>query len=103
MLRASVVIGVLLLPAAFGQFKSYKNNEEYCRDNPKMPTCINKGPIDFSSITNPGYYDPNKKSTPSRGATQHRTTQSQPAQISLPAQVALQDWRFSHPTPAMLI
>ena len=64
MIRASVVIGLLLLPAAFAQFKTYKNQEDYCRDNPKMPTCIKTGPIDLSTVTNPGKYNPNAKSSP---------------------------------------
>src|SRR2546427_654510 len=50
----------LLSSSGFGQsaggFKSYKNQEDYCRDNPKMPTCIKIGPV--GDLTGIGIYKP---------------------------------------------
>jgi hypothetical protein len=103
MIRASLALGVLLLPCAFAQFKSYKTQEDYCRDNPKAPTCIKTGPMDLSSITNPGYHNPNAKSSPSRATKPRPTPQAMPALVNLPPQTGLQDWRFSHTSPAMLM
>jgi hypothetical protein len=74
-------------------FKSYKTQEEYCSDNPQMPTCIGGKPIDLSKgLSGTLYKPPTTKPAPSAKA--------EPGPV---AKVALEDWRFSHPAPAMLI
>ena len=78
-------------------FKFYKTQEEYCRANPKMPTCIKTGPFNLDAI-NGGLYKP-PKTPPAAAAPRPHV---QPAMRSV-TEVALQDWRFSHLSPAMLI
>ena len=77
---------------------SYKTQEDYCRDNPKMPTCIDGKPFKMLDLSKPPtvtlFPPPNR--APAAGAI--GTVRSQPA-----APVALADWRFSHPSPALLI
>jgi hypothetical protein len=81
-------------------FKSYKNQEEYCRENPKMPTCINGAPIDVSTIT--GVYKPS--TAPVRtGSTVRRQSPPDMSPVAPVVPVALQDWRFSHSAPALLV
>jgi hypothetical protein len=77
--------------------KAYNTQEDYCRENPKMPTCINGKPmkmIDLSSV----YKMPAPSGAQSAAPTRSRRTQEQPA-----APMGLADWRFSHSSPAMLI
>ena len=82
-------------------FKSYKTQEDYCRENPKMPTCINGRPI--GDALEKTLYKPPAK-TPSLGAGARGTSPSQVRpEMSPVTEVTLQDWRFSHPAPAMLI
>ena len=82
---------------------SYNSAEEYCRDNPKMPTCFNGKPLAIGNgMIAP---DPNlnlKPITPG-GATTVPLNRSAQAGRTPVAAMALQDWRFSHPAPAMLV
>jgi hypothetical protein len=102
------LVGVAVLASVgFAQssnpFKTYKNQEDYCRENPKMPTCIKTGPLNLDSI-NGGLYRPAAPSQSSSPAPRHPAA-VQP-RMSAPGpmtEVALEDWRFSHPAPAMLI
>jgi hypothetical protein len=90
-----------------GGFKAYKNQEEYCRENPKMPTCIDGRQMgeDLRKALDKGLYKPPTGPVSTGGAT--RTT-ARPQQRTLrtdagPApEVALQDWQFSHLSPAIL-
>src|SRR5580704_4680467 len=77
-------------------FHSYNTQEEYCRDNPKMPTCFDGRPLVFKPLTGMSAPAP----PPSRGPRRTVRPQTQPEGS---AEVALQDWRFSHPAPAMLL
>jgi hypothetical protein len=78
-------------------FHSYNSQEDYCRDNPKMPTCFDGRPIVFKPLTGM----PAAAPQPSRAV--HRTVRSRSQPEGSVSEVALQDWRFSHPAPAMLM
>src|SRR6266481_2275589 len=97
--------------ASFGQssggFKSYKNQDDYCRDNPKMPTCIKMGPIPPGVLTgfpagtpaprvNPAPSQPRASRPPSTPSGSFGSTGPVSA-------MALHDWRFSHSSPSLLI
>src|ERR1043165_5126745 len=87
-------------------FKAYKSAEDYCRENPKMPTCINGRPVRIEDSIIYQQQPLNKPLTgaPSRGGTARGASHSQARpEMSSVGQVALQDWRFSHSSPAMLI
>ncbi len=92
-LCSGIAAVALLSSSAFGQsatpFKSYKTQEDYCRDNPRMPTCIDVRPIgDLQTL----YKSPKLAVKP---AVRPEPTQAE--------RTVLQDWRFSHTSPAMLI
>jgi len=99
--RLLLSVGLVLLTlSGFAQSSkplSYKNTEDYCRDNPQMPTCINGKP--FKMIDLNGVYK-NPVSNRAPGAAAPRTSRTQ-AQVVAP--LGLADWRFSHTSPAMLI
>jgi hypothetical protein len=78
-------------------FHSYNSQEDYCRDNPKMPTCIDGRPMVFKPLTGMSVPAP----PPSRGA--RRTVRSPAQPEGSVSGVAIHDWRFSHPAPAMLV
>src|SRR5207249_244946 len=80
---------------------SYKAQEDYCRENPKMPTCINGRPIG-DALERTLYKPPAKTPSPGAGARGTSRSQARP-EMSPVTEVTLQDWRFSHPAPAMLI
>jgi hypothetical protein len=88
-----------------GGFKFPKNPDDYCRDNPKMPTCIKMAPIPPGVLTGV----PAGKPTPGAGGgapaqpRQSRPMSSAPAYSGPVSAVALHDWRFSHSSPGMLI
>src|SRR5437667_9842603 len=77
---------------------SYKTQEDYCRDNPKMPTCIDGKPFKMLDLSKPPTVTllPPPNRAPASGA--RGTVRSQPA-----APVARADWRFSHASPALLV
>ena len=77
---------------------SYKTQEDYCRDNPKMPTCIDGKPFKMLELSKPPMVNPLPAPNRAPAASARATVRSQPA-----APVALADWRFSHPSPALLI
>jgi hypothetical protein len=79
----------------------WKNQDDYCRDNPKMPTCIKTGPIDLSTI-NPVYKPSTGPSRPVGGTRRTTPSSSMPDMAPAPP-VALEGWRFSHSAPALLI
>ena len=104
----------LLSWSGFGQsgsvFKSYKTHEDYCRDNPKMPTCLKIGPLD--NLSEAGLYKgpiigaPITGRPKTGGATRRPASsqqRQQPLQRRSAADVTLHDWRFSHQSPAMLV
>src|SRR5262249_17101590 len=86
-------------------FKSYKNHEDYCRDNPKMPTCIKIGPV--GNLSEIGIYKGPIIGAPITGAPEigggaaPRT--ASPYQTSPAVEVPLHVWRFSHSSPAILV
>jgi hypothetical protein len=82
-------------------FKFYKNQEEYCRDKPQMPTCIKTGPVKLDAINGGLYKAP--KTAPAAPRTISPSTRSITPSMQSPTAVTLQDWRFSHISPAMLI
>src|SRR5258706_15326133 len=89
-----------------GGFKSYKTREDYCRDNPKMPTCIDGRPIKNIDLGTVGIYKPPTGGSATSGAargTARPQQHQQPAQARSAVEITLQDWRFSHQSPAMLI
>jgi hypothetical protein len=95
----------LLSHDGYGQskdpFKSYKTQEEYCRDQPKMPTCIKITPFDINSL---GLYKPPIAGAPkTSGPARPAQPRQKPVELTSPAEVPLQDWRFSHLSPAILI
>jgi len=82
-------------------FKFYKTQEEYCRAQPQMPTCLKTGPLNLDNVH--GLYKP--PTTVPLPASRPRV---QPAPRSITpvthtTEVMLQDWRFSHLSPAILI
>jgi hypothetical protein len=87
-----------------GGFKSYKTQEDYCRENPKMPTCIDGRPFKNVDLGSVGIYKPPASAPASSGGARStaRPPQRQQAPEASP-DVALQDWRFSHSSPALLI
>ncbi|MEO7653688.1 MAG: hypothetical protein ABIZ80_24785, partial [Bryobacteraceae bacterium] len=96
------LVGVALFSASgFGQssgggFKSYKTQEAYCLDNPKAPTCIKIPKIHLSDI------HPGMGSVPQQQTA--RPEMVSPVGRDIPASaVPLQDWRFAHSSPAMLM
>jgi hypothetical protein len=106
MLRSAILIAALA-SAVLAQskpptiMKGYKNQEEYCRENPKMPTCIKMQPLTVDALRG-GLYDP-KKSSSSAPAPRRASTPPARIQWTAPNPVALRDWRFSHPSPAILM
>src|SRR5215510_4229807 len=99
-----IVLG-LLSRSGYGQstnpFKFYKTQEEYCRDQPKMPTCIKITPFDLNGLG--GIYKPPIAGAPRTGGLARPQPRQQPLQLTAPTEVPLQDWRFSHLSPAVLI
>lgn len=94
----------LLTCGSFAQtaapIKSYKTQEDYCRENPQMPTCIKGKPL--GDIGAGIIYKP--PVTPAAPAgTARRTARPQAPEVNSLTAVKLEDWRFSHPSPAMLI
>jgi hypothetical protein len=71
-------------------FKSYKNQEDYCRENPKMPTCIKIQPLIYKPSATPP-------------AVPRRTAASQGGPELRPADVPLSDWRFADSSPGLLV
>lgn len=108
-----IFVCVFLLPwglfaqSAPGQLKGYRTNEEYCADNPNMPTCIKGKPLNLESL---------KVSPMSKGVVMQpkprrvepvrstRTPAPRPAAIVKPAMIKLgqPDWRFAHPNADMM-
>jgi hypothetical protein len=88
----------LLSSSVYAQpIRSYSSYEDYCRDNPKAPTCTDGHPLVFKPLTGM----PSATLPPNRSASRTVRAQGQPE--GPVSGVALQDWRFSHPAPAMLI
>ena len=83
-------------------FKAYKNHEEYCRDQPKMPTCIKTGPLNLEAINGGLYKGPKSGPATAPRPRVQPATRANPTIRSI-ERVTLHDWRFSHPSPAMLI
>jgi hypothetical protein len=85
---------------------SYSSTEEYCRENPKMPTCFNGKPLAIGNgLALP---DRNYRVTPitpgPSGLPSYKAAPAAPQAGRTPApETVLLDWRFSHPMPAMLI
>ncbi len=74
------------------EFKSYKTQEAYCQDNPKMPTCIKMKPLPMEAI-NPTY-----RPAPRRVSPTPVTITAAPSMIVL----GEPDWRFAHPHADLL-
>jgi hypothetical protein len=88
-----------------GGFKFPKNPDDYCRDNPKMPTCIKMAPIPPGVLTGVPVGTPSPRvggGAPPQ-PRQSRPVSSAPAYSGPVSAVALHDWRFSHSSPGMLI
>ncbi len=109
MMRVVSGFMVLALLPCFGQSTTnrtgFPTQEEYCRDNPKAAMCPNGRPV---SADNPlVFYTPPPPSInlPAAGGSSHRSAPPaarQPARTPV-SEMALQDWRFSHQAPAMLV
>jgi hypothetical protein len=83
-----------------GGFKSYKNHEDYCFDNPKAPTCIKMVPLKPGDLT---VVSPGVVRLPAARTPTSRTTSSYAGAPSPHPAVALQDWKFAHASPALLL
>ncbi len=78
-----------------------EQQDKYCRDNPKDSSCgETKKPIDIEALTGPKYRPPG--GVPSTGAAPRRTARPNTAPEPM-MPVALHDWRFAHPSPALLL
>src|SRR5438552_15879546 len=104
MIRSLLVCLSLVLLACSGSAqtpfpKAYKTQEDYCRENPKMPTCIKGKPLKMTDFNSGVIYKPPVSSgAPAAAAPRSGRTQARPV-----APMGLADWRFSHSSPAMLI
>jgi len=76
-----------------------EQQDKYCRDNPKDSSCgETKKPIDIEALTGPKYRPPG--GVPSTGPRRTARPNTAPEPM-IP--VALHDWRFAHPSPALLL
>jgi len=88
--RAGIGICVLFAQAVYPQatvLKGYKTHEDYCRDNPKAPTCIKGKPLNIDAL------NPKLQGSPGGARTPAPVAPAAPQMIVL----GEPDWRFAHP------
>ncbi len=90
----------------------FPTQEDYCRDNPKAAMCPNGRPISadnplvFYTLQPDAIHPVNMKAARERPTVRYnirsRTAPQRPVRTPV-TEMALQDWRFSHQSPAMLM
>ncbi len=105
------LLSTLLPVTSFGQFgrTGFPTQEDYCRENPKAAMCPNGRPVSADNplvfYTPPGLTQSGPVNSPPRsGGSRPSAPALAPQTGRAPASaMALQDWRFSHQSPAMLV